>query len=207
MNSFIVKICGITCEEDARAAVEAGANALGFNFYPRSPRYIAPERAGQIMERVPGDYLKVGIFVGSGAGSQSAASRLPGMLDVLQLYGEIELLDLPADCRIWRALPAGGTPPSDQAFEAVLLDSFTPEYGGSGRTFDWQLARNFWPRVIVAGGLDGSNVAEAIRVARPWGVDACSRLEFAPGRKDPKRIQQFVHAALDALRVSEEIAL
>src|SRR6185437_1959482 len=147
MNSFIVKICGITCEEDARAAVDAGANALGFNFYHKSPRYIAPERAEQIMERVPGDYLKVGILVGSGAGSQSAASRLSGMLDVLQLYGEIDLPDLAADCRIWRALPAGVTPPSGQAFEAVLLDSFTPEYGGSGQTFDWQLARNFSQRV------------------------------------------------------------
>lgn len=207
MNSFIVKICGITCEEDARAAVDAGANALGFNFYAKSPRYIAPERAAQIIGRVPGDYLKVGIFVVGGAAFQSAVSPFLGTLDVFQLYGEINSPDLPKDCRIWRALPAGGTPHSDQAFEAVLLDSFTPGYGGSGRTFDWRLARNFSQRVIIAGGLDGSNVAEAIQVAHPWGVDACSRLELAPGRKDAKRVQEFVRAALDALRTCKEIAL
>jgi phosphoribosylanthranilate isomerase len=207
MNSFIVKICGITCEEDAQAAVDAGANALGFNFYPKSPRYISPERALQIMEHVSGDYLKVGIFVGSGADSQAAASRLLGTLDVLQLYGEIDLLNIPADCRIWRALPAGATPPSDETMEAVLLDSFTPAYGGSGRTFDWKLARNFSQRVIIAGGLDGSNVEEAIQVAHPWGVDACSRLELTPGKKDPKRVREFVRAALDALHVSEGIVL
>jgi phosphoribosylanthranilate isomerase len=206
MNSFIVKVCGITCEEDARAAVDAGANALGFNFYAKSPRYIEPERAAQIIERVAGDYLKVGIFV-SGGDFQSAALPLLGTLDVLQLYGEINSPHLPADCRIWRALPACGAPPSDQAFEAVLLDSFTPEYGGTGRTFDWKLARNFSQRVIIAGGLDGSNVTEAIQVAHPWGVDACSRLEFAPGRKDLTRVQEFVRAALDALRTCEEIAL
>lgn len=206
MSSFIVKVCGITCEEDARIALEAGANALGFNFYPKSPRYIEPEAAARVIERVSGDYLKVGILFLGGANSESAASRLVGTLDVVQLYGEINPLNLPDKYRIWRALPAGTPLPTGNNFEAFLLDSFTPGYGGSGRSFDWKLARAVSQRVILAGGLDGSNVAEAVRVAHPWGVDACSRLESTPGRKDPQRVLDFVHAALDAFRVSQEVA-
>ncbi|HSU58436.1 MAG TPA: phosphoribosylanthranilate isomerase [Bryobacteraceae bacterium] len=208
MNSFIVKICGITCEEDARVAVDAGANALGFNFYRNSPRYIEPESAAQIIHRVPGDYLKVGIFVVERAFSlPRLPSGRPFPLDVLQLYGEIHTPELPRDCRIWRALPASAAPQKQNDFEALLLDSSAPGYGGSGQTFDWSLARALPQRVIVAGGLDGSNVAEAVRTARPWGVDACSRLEFAPGRKDPRRVRDFVQAALAALRVAEGMTL
>ncbi len=201
MKSFIVKVCGITCEEDARVAVDAGANALGFNFYAKSPRYIAPQRAAQIIERVPGDYLKVGIFVDKPYG------RTEVPLDILQLYGQINPLEVSNHCRIWRALPASTTLSPAHSFEALLLDSFTPEYGGSGKPFDWKLAGAFSQRVIIAGGLDDSNVAEAVRIAHPWGVDACSRLESTPGRKDPKRVRAFVHASLAALQVSEEITL
>lgn len=196
---FIVKVCGITCEEDARVAIDAGANALGFNFYPKSPRYIEPERAARIIERVPGDYLKVGVFV---AGKSAAPHEIN--LDVLQLYGEI---DVPGDYRIWRAVAAGAARPPEGRFEALLLDTFTPDFGGSGKSFDWKLARVSSHRVLIAGGLDASNVAEAVRTARPWGVDACSRLESKPGKKDATRVREFVRAALAALRVSEEIAL
>lgn len=202
MNSFIVKVCGITCEEDARVAVDAGANALGFNFYPKSPRYIEPGSAERIIERVAGDYLKVGVFV-AGDGALHRTTKL----DVLQVYGEFKGSDLRGNPRIWRAMAAGAAVPRKNTFEALLLDSFTPHYGGSGKPFDWTLARSFSQRIIIAGGLDGSNVAEAVRTARPWGVDACSRLESAPGKKDAARVRDFVRAALAALQVSEEIAL
>ncbi|HEY7304824.1 MAG TPA: phosphoribosylanthranilate isomerase [Bryobacteraceae bacterium] len=202
MNSFIVKVCGITCEEDARVAVEAGANALGFNFYPKSPRYVTPEHAAQIIERVPGEYLRVGVFVG-----RTGILAHKTKLDVLQLYGEIDSIDVPREYRIWRALAASAAVRPDGEFEALLLDSFTPQHGGSGRPFDWTLAKDLPHRIIIAGGLDAANVAQAVETARPWGVDACSKLESAPGKKDPKRVGDFVRAALAALRVSEEMTL
>lgn len=202
MNSFIIKICGITCEEDARAATDAGANALGFNFYSKSPRYIAPPRAAEIVERVPGDYLKVGVLV-----AREGFSPCPVKLDVLQLHGNLNGFEIPRDCRIWRAVAAGAELPPESAFEAVLLDSSTPQYGGSGESFDWTMARGLPHRILIAGGLDPSNVAEAVRIARPWGVDACSRLESKPGKKDVTRVGEFIRAALAALRLAEEIAL
>ena len=196
----IVKICGITCEDDARVAVDAGANALGFNFYPKSPRYVTPERASEIIERVPGDYLRVGVFVVERAFSVADAS-----LDVLQLHGDVNGFNVPRDYRVWRAVTAAAELPAENAFEALLLDSFTPHYGGSGKSFDWTLAKSLPHRILIAGGLDALNVAEAVRIARPWGVDACSRLESAPGKKDAARVRDFVRAALEALQVSEEI--
>lgn len=207
MSSFIVKVCGITCEEDAHVAIDAGANALGFNFYPKSPRYIQPERAAQIIDRVPGDYLKIGVFVVERAFSLPRRLSSRRLLDVLQLHGEINELEVPRDYRIWRALTAGTEAPPENMFEALLLDSFTPRYGGSGQPFDWKLAKGLRQRIIIAGGLDASNVTEAVRTVRPWGVDACSRLESKPGKKDQARVQDFVRAALTALRVSEEIML
>jgi phosphoribosylanthranilate isomerase len=202
MNSFIVKVCGITCEEDARIAVEAGANALGFNLYPKSPRYIEPDRAAAIIERVPGDYLKVGVLV------VPRLVNLPTIsLDVLQLHGRMNGFNVPDGYRIWRAVAAGTELPAEGQFEALLLDSATPQFGGSGKSFDWTLAKRVPHRILIAGGLDASNVAEAVRICRPWGVDACSRLESKPGKKDPTRVREFVRAALAALQVSEGIAL
>jgi phosphoribosylanthranilate isomerase len=207
VNSFLVKICGITSEEDARVSIEAGANALGFNFYPKSPRFITAERATQIIERVPGDYLKVGVFVASeGTASLAGFPPYAAKLDVIQLHGEISGIQLPGGYRIWRAIAASAPAPAGE-FEALLLDSLTPRYGGSGKAFDWNLARGRSQRVILAGGLHAGNVAEAVRTAHPWGVDACSRLESSPGKKNPKRVRDFVQAALAALQISEAIAL
>jgi phosphoribosylanthranilate isomerase len=197
-TGFIIKVCGITNEEDARIAVSAGANALGFNFYPKSPRCITPQRAHEIAANVPGDYLKVGIFVNASEPQLlETAARVP--LDVVQLYGED--CALPIALRIWRAV-AAARPPADSngSIEAYLLDAPTPDYGGSGATFDWALAARFPHPAIIAGGLDASNVAEAIRVASPCGVDACSRLESSPGKKDPERTRAFIRAALAAAR-------
>jgi phosphoribosylanthranilate isomerase len=198
--SFIVKICGITNEDDARFAVSAGANALGFNFYPKSPRYITPRHAREIVAAVPGDYLKAGIFVNAPEPELfEIAGQVP--LDVVQLYGD--RCALPMALRIWRAIAATGAPAdTNGAIEAYLLDSPAPDYGGTGQTFDWTVAARFPHRRLIAGGLDASNVAEAIRIASPWGVDACSRLESSPGKKDAQRVRDFVRAALAA--VSQE---
>jgi phosphoribosylanthranilate isomerase len=193
---FLVKVCGITSEYDLETSLEAGANAIGFNFYPKSPRFLSAERARQIVRSVRGDYLKVGVFVNPTEEElMETASLAP--LDVLQLHGEPPQ---PAGAvRVWRsAQPGVDRETLDPHVEAWLLDTPTPQYGGSGQPFDWSLAAGFPRRAIIAGGLDSSNVASAIRVARPWGVDACSRLESAPGKKDPARIQLFVAAALAA---------
>ena len=199
---FIVKICGITNEQDARAAVESGANALGFNFWPGSPRCISAGRAAEIGNTVAGDYLKVGVFVDAPEAEVQDVTVQVG-LDVLQLHGECSVRG--ADRRIWRAVAAGdGVPLSDDCVEAWLLDSVA-QHGGSGKSFDWKLAARFPHRAIIAGGLDASNVAEAIQIASPWGVDACSRLEMAPGKKDAQKVRAFIQAAIAALE--HEMAL
>lgn len=198
---FVVKVCGITNEEDARVAVEAGANALGFNFYGASPRYIAPARARHIGDVVEGAYLKVGVFVNSGAEEILDICR-QAQIDVVQLHGDARPLFLPEPYRLWRGIFAYGDLAAHEDLEAraeaYLIDSPSVNFGGSGQAFDWSLAKGLRFRFIVAGGLDGTNVGEAIRSARPWGVDACSRLECSPGKKDAQRVRDFVHAALEA---------
>jgi phosphoribosylanthranilate isomerase len=199
---MIVKICGITNPEDARIAVEAGANALGFNFYPKSPRYLSLEAARLVVQAVPGDYLKVGVFVNAKKEElQRAFESVP--LDVVQLHGTACETAFPT----WRAIAVGqGTPAPNPNTEAYLLDTPSQNFGGSGQTFDWSLAAAFpYPKKIVAGGLDGSNVADAIRASHPWGVDACSRLEWKPGLKDPQRVRDFISAAFAA--ASQEVLL
>lgn len=187
---MIVKICGITTEQDALAAAEAGASALGFNFYPRSPRYVTPAHAAEIATRLPAGILRVGIFVSEPAARvEQIASEVP--LDVAQIYGDTGPLSL----RLWKAIRIGDSfAPAlveDDPVEEFLLDS-----AGNGVQFPWSLARGLKKKIVIAGGLDATNVRQAIREARPWGVDACSRLESEPGRKDHERVRQFVKAAL-----------
>jgi|YNPMSStandDraft_1061717.scaffolds.fasta_scaffold14220_5 phosphoribosylanthranilate isomerase len=194
---MMVKICGITNREDAWAAVEGGASALGFNLWPRSPRYVPPERIAELVAGLPPRVWKVGVFVNESA---EAVARLAGELglDVVQLHGETPP---PAGLRIWRAVPV------DAGFQAELLDRYEAEaflldapagplVGGTGRSFDWRRVAGLKHRIILAGGLDADNVGEAIRTARPWGVDACSRLESAPGKKDHRKLAAFLEAAL-----------
>ena len=182
---MMVKVCGITRREDAEAAVAAGASAIGFIFYPPSPRYIAPERAMEVARGL--DVWKVGVFVDETAASVEAVMRAAS-LDIVQIYGG----ETPAGFRIWKAFR--GTPAAAVAgAEAILLDG-----PANGASFDWNLARNAYSKVIIAGGLDASNVAEAIRTAQPWGVDASSKLESAPGIKDHEKVRRFVDAALKA---------
>jgi phosphoribosylanthranilate isomerase len=195
----IVKICGITNEADAQVALEAGATALGLNFYRNSPRFVTFEQA-RLVTRLPGNHLRVGIFVNAEPGELLRTAQEAG-LDLVQLHGTFSRTRL----RTWRALRAGEPAPSDdEGVEAYLLDSAGTDsvdsaLGGSGRTFDWSLAAQFPHRKIVAGGLDEWNVAAAIEASAPWGVDACSRLESSPGIKDANRVRAFVKAARAAL--------
>ena len=165
---MMVKICGITCLEDALAAAEAGASAVGFNFYDGSPRRISPPDAAAIAAQVP--ILKVGVFVNEDPEIvRQIAAEVP--LDIVQLHGG----DAPAGLRYWRAIKVAQafSPAAANGAEAILLDAAVEGlHGGTGRTFRWELARDAAPRIIIAGGLDATNVAEAIRVANPWGVDA-----------------------------------
>jgi len=185
---MMIKVCGITRREDAVAAAEAGASALGFIFYAHSPRYVTPQQAAVIGDALP--VRRVGVFVDENPAVIEAAIRT-AKLDVAQIYGG----HAPAGARVWRAfrmVSGVGTLAADGA-EAVLLDS-----AANGVSFDWTWARNAAEKVIIAGGLDAANVAEAIRTAQPWGVDASSRLESAPGIKDHEKIRAFVKAALAA---------
>jgi phosphoribosylanthranilate isomerase len=197
---MIVKICGITNQEDAAAAVAGGATALGFNFYPASPRYIAPEAAARIDAA---GARRVGVFVNEPRERVEEIAR-QASLDVAQLHGEEGLPAWPATVAVWKAARvAEGFALSGYdhlPVEALLLDGPAAlVYGGAGVAFDWQLANGSKHRIILAGGLDAGNVAEAVRMARPWGVDACSRIETAPGKKDHRKMKEFLQAARAAL--------
>ena len=184
---MMVKVCGITRREDALVAAEAGASAIGFIFYPGSPRYITPEQAAALGEGL--DLWRVGIFVDETPAAIEAVIRA-AHLDVAQIYGD----GGPAGARVWKAVRV------TDSFEwlgynaeALFLDS-----AKNGLSFDWNLARNVAEKVIIAGGLDASNVAAAIDAAKPWGVDASSKLESAPGIKNHEKVRAFVKAALEA---------
>jgi phosphoribosylanthranilate isomerase len=199
-----VKICGITNLDDARAAVEAGAYALGFNFYTRSPRYISPQDARGIIEKIPLEVLTVGVFVNEAVPQEVARIAHYAKVGAVQLHGD----ESPAYCRALKSLyvikalrvAEGFVPESvlEYETEAILLDSFDRrERGGTGRTFDWEVARRvrqLVPRLFLAGGLSVENVSEAIEKVCPYAVDACSRLESVPGKKDGNRVRSFISA-------------
>lgn len=185
---MMIKVCGITRREDALVAAEAGASAIGFIFYPQSPRSIEPQRAAALGDGL--DLWKVGIFVDQTPAAIEAVMR-SAHLDVAQIYGS----GAPGGARVWKAFRVSDSFDGSlgEGAEAVLLDS-----AKNGVSFDWQLARNAGAKVIVAGGLDASNVAAAIHAAKPWGVDASSKLESAPGIKDHDKVRAFVKAAREA---------
>ena len=196
---MILKICGITNQEDATAAIDGGATAIGFNFYPRSPRYIAPERAAAIASSA--GVRRVGVFVDEAPARIEQIARVAS-LDTAQLHGA-ETADAYPSLPVWKALRV--TPDFDLASfhdspaQALLLDGPAGELlGGAGEPFDWRLAAGAPRPIIVAGGLDASNVAQAVALAHPWGIDACSRLENAPGKKDHRRMIEFLRAAREA---------
>jgi phosphoribosylanthranilate isomerase len=191
---MMVKICGITNLDDALAAADGGATALGFNFYSGSPRYITPESAAAIIERLPAGVWNVGVFVNE---SRVLEIARIARLDVVQLHGDEPPSAIPTSVRAWKAfrVTESFAISALEAYptEAVLLDGPAP---GTGQGFDWTLAASSGQKIILAGGLDDRNVKSAIEAVRPWGVDACSRLEISPGRKDHAKLSRFLKAAL-----------
>jgi len=195
-----VKICGITSEEDALLAVAMGADAVGFNFVPSSPRFLAVSRAADIVKRLPPEVLTVGIF------RDEAPARVVDLVHqagvrAAQLHGH----ESAADSRwvrervplLIKAFP-GGDPElakaAAYAADVVLVDSASP---GSGVVFDWSLAEGApsGVRLLLAGGLTPDNVAEAIECVRPWGVDAATGVESELGVKDPRKVRLFISNA------------
>ena len=197
-----VKICGITCAEDALAAVAAGADALGFNFCPASPRYLDPRNARDIVRGLPPFVTAVGVFVDVVSPEEvRRIARLSGV-SVLQLHGE----ESPDYCRrlrgsypLIKALRLGGglnrQTLGEYPVQAFLLDTYDEtRRGGTGKTFDWSLASSLADLcpIILAGGLTPDNVAAAVRAVRPYAVDVCSGVEARPGKKDPEKLARFV---------------
>jgi phosphoribosylanthranilate isomerase len=200
----LIKICGITREEDARAAVDAGAGAVGFVFWPKSPRRVDPERARAIAKTLPPFVTPVGVFVNQSVDEVNAVIRCV-RLAAVQLHGDepVGVLDRLEAPVIKAVTTEGMAEAADQWPRNVLLlvDAFDPaRRGGTGRTVDWDRARLLAGRrrVLLAGGLTPENVAEAIRRVRPFGIDVSSGVESSPGVKDRALVQALVDAALDA---------
>ncbi len=171
---MIVKICGITNREDALAAAEGGATAIGFNFYPCSPRYIHPDQAAAIAQSLPASVLRVGVFVNELPREVQRVSKMVP-LDVVQLHGDEPAEQAAHNGRhVWKAFRVNRdwdpAVLNEYPADAFLLDGPSAGvYGGSGDSFDWARAQGLTQRIIVAGGLDASNVGKAIREIRPWG--------------------------------------
>lgn len=203
-----IKICGLTTPEDALAAIEFGAEALGFNFVPTSKRFLRLEAGRDWIAALPGNAQKVAIVANPRWEEAVAAAAVPG-INSLQLHGaerpEFCRRLMEAGIRFEKALPVTG--PESLASvpnfftDTVLLDSsIAGEFGGSGRCFPWGIARDFVRanpqlHVVLAGGLTPENVAEAVAMVRPFGVDVTSGVESAPGRKDYARLGAFIAAA------------
>jgi len=203
-----VKICGITNLDDALASIDAGAAALGFNFYPQSPRYIAPSAARDIIQQLPASIMCVGVFVNLTDAEQVKRQASEAGVQAVQLHGD----ESPAYCQqlkdffVIKALRVNSDFEPQQASryetEAILLDGFSPlAYGGVGQSFDWSVAaqtRQLVEKLFLAGGLNANNVATAIESVQPYAVDACSGLESVPGRKDMAKVRAFIAAAREA---------
>jgi phosphoribosylanthranilate isomerase len=202
-----VKICGITGWEDAQLAVELGAAALGFNFYPPSPRYIESSAARAIISRLPPLVAAVGIFANETDAAHVAKVAKAARVTTVQLHGpQYPPLDGPlADFARIRAITVTGEfEPArlrELAADAYLLDAFDAKLpGGTGKCFNWGLAREAsrFGTIILAGGLTPENVGQAIREVRPFAVDVASGVESAPGKKDRERLRAFFAAVSDA---------
>jgi phosphoribosylanthranilate isomerase len=211
----VVKICGITNLADARAAIAAGADMLGFNFYPHSPRFIEPQKAQEIIAQLRTELnagassVKIaGVFVDEPSAESLVRIAQATGLDAVQLHGEESVQfcqrvkELAPDLLIIKVLRAGdGFQPEDAIAyetEAIMLDAFDPNLrGGTGQIFDWTVGRrtrDLVPRLFLAGGLSPENVRKAIAEVQPYAVDVCSSVELAPGRKDAERVRAFISA-------------
>jgi phosphoribosylanthranilate isomerase len=209
-----VKICGVTTPEDARQAVSLGADAIGLNFYERSPRCVELRVAQCILSELPPFVSAVGVFVETPVGKVIDSIRGLGRISIIQWHGQNPER---SDCSPYQLVPAFAVRDSAslEAIQqyldacralgclpsALLLDGYAAgQYGGTGQTAPWQLLASFRPGVpiILAGGLTPENVAEAIRIVRPYGVDVASGVESAPGRKDADKMGRFLANAREA---------
>ena len=200
-----VKICGVTKAEDALACLEMGADALGFNFYSKSPRHLDLESARTLCAKLPPFGLRVGVFVDSEFDEIMEAVKTV-RLDTIQLHGgeppEIAGDLMEAGIRVWKAIRVENldslTPFADYPCDALVLDAFDPKTpGGSGKSFDWSILSSWKaPRPwILSGGLTPDNVGEALENLSPCGVDVASGVESAPGHKDPELVKSFIQNA------------
>lgn len=205
-----VKVCGITNLADAVKAIEYGADALGFNFYPPSPRFIIPEKAREILRETPQEICNIALFVNEPKERVEevlGCGLLPDGRQAfrgLQFHGE----ESPDYCRGWGLKVIKAFRIKDQPSVACLLgfpadfylvDAWVPGYGGSGSSFPWSwLTGLSTGKLILAGGLDAGNVEEAIRLLRPYGVDVCTGVEAKPGIKDHAKLKEFIRVAKSA---------
>ena len=199
----LVKICGITNLEDALAAVAAGADVLGFNFYKPSPRYIVPHAARAIIEQLPDSVLTVGVFVNEDSPQAVMTIANESGIKALQLHGDESpdyCRELAANTQVIKTLAVSDSfdpkRPAAYQVDAIMLDTRDNSLrGGTGRVFDWSIAQQvsqIVPKLYLAGGLSPENVEEAISRVRPYAVDACSSLENSPGTKNHGRMRAFV---------------
>jgi len=193
-----VKICGITNYQDAVAAMDMGADLLGFNFYPESPRYVTPENAANIINKLPGFIDTAGVFVNATTGQIHKAEKLC-QLNWIQLHGDED----PKFChsfqshnvKTMKAIRVKTQKDIKQAesffTDAILLDAFDPQkYGGTGLTFDWNIIGHIGKRVFLAGGINPDNAAQAVKLG-VYGIDVCSGIEDKPGIKDHKKMKKL----------------
>jgi phosphoribosylanthranilate isomerase len=200
MQQVKLKICGITSLEDARAAIECGADYLGFNFYRPSPRYIAPAAAHEIIAQLPGEVITVGVFVNEARPEDALEIIAASGVQMAQLHGDEDAsycTRIGAE-RVIKVLRIGDGFEPRRALEfpvaAILLDTYDAKlYGGTGRTLNWAAAREVaqLTRVFLAGGLTPENVGEAIRAVEPYAVDVNSGVENAPGRKGTDKLRKL----------------
>jgi phosphoribosylanthranilate isomerase len=204
-----IKVCGITSYEDAKLALDLGADALGFNCFPPSPRYIDPQASRSIIRKLPPFAIAVGLFVNEADPPEVEQKARYMGVRVLQFHGD----ESPDYCRRfseWAVIKAVriGTEPipenlDEYPAQAFLLDSKDDAlYGGTGKTFAWSLAAGIASLrpVILAGGLRVDNVGEAIRRLNPYAVDVCSGVECKPGKKDPAKLRDFMNEVAHVCR-------
>jgi len=199
---LMIKICGITRIEDALFATELGASAVGFVFYPKSPRYIEPEAAGEISSALPGHIVRIGVFVDEDERTVLDIVK-EAHLTAVQLHGNEDrgYIDRLGGLRVIKAVRIGPDfdekTLADYSTGTFLVDAYSSTaHGGTGITVDWNVAHRLgrYGRIILAGGLNASNVREAVETARPWGVDVSSGVEVGPGVKDHDKLRAFFHA-------------
>lgn len=201
-QDLFVKICGVTNVEDAQFALECGADAIGLNFYERSPRFITMERAQEIVSKLPEHKSKIGVFV------NASRKRILEVIKTVNLsavqlvgqHGPDDLVNFESSViKVFRVYPGFDVEVlRNYIIDAFLLDTYQDEtYGGTGKTFDWNVAikAKEYGKIILSGGLNPENIEDAVKYVQPYGVDVSSGVELRPGRKDPKKIRNFIARA------------